>query len=142
MYPSGVFKMKLLLAVLFVTTAAFAAGEKGVVSEIENSNIVCSNSMGNLDVHVNTTKGKVWFKDTTKAGNLANEAYGPVFSGVYSSVKYFGEILGEVEWQGKPMYFTLIFRERRGKPELETNMYHVKYQDEVVTYFSSNCQFR
>jgi hypothetical protein len=134
--------MKLLLAVLFLTTTAFAAGEKGVVSEIENSNIVCSNSMGNLDVHVNTTKGKVWFKDTTKAGNFADEAYGPVFSGVYSSVKYFGEILGEVEWQGKPMYFTLIFRERRGKPELETNMYHVKYQDEVVTYFSSNCQFR
>lgn len=134
--------MKLFLAVLLVFTSAFAANDKGVVSGIENSNIVCSNSVGNLDVHVNTTKGKVWFKDTTTQGNLANEAYGPLFSGVYSSDKYFGEILGEVEWQGKPMYFTLIFRERRGKPELETQLYHVKYQDEVVTYHSSNCELR
>lgn len=134
--------MKLFLAILFVTTSALAAGEKGVVSEIENSDIVCSNSVSNLDVHVNTKKGKVWFKDTTTPGNLANEAYGPLFSGVYSSTRYFGEILGEIEWQGKPMYFTLIFRERRGKAELETQMYHVKYQDEVVTYFSSNCQLR
>jgi len=133
--------MKLFLAALFVTTLAFATGEKGLVSEIENSNIVCTNSVGNLDIYVNTSKGRVWFKDTTTAGNFADEAYGPVFSGVYSSEKYFGEILGEIRWQGKPMYFTLIFRERRGKPELETHMYHVKYQNEVVTYFSSNCQF-
>lgn len=134
--------MKVFLTVLFIATVAFADSGKGVVSEIENADIVCKNSVADLSVHINTTKGKVWFKDMAQSGNLADQAYGPVFSGVYSSKQYFGEILGEIKWKGKPMYFTLIFRDRSGKPELETQMYHVVYQDEVVKYHTSNCELR
>ena len=134
--------MKLVIALLLWGLTAFAAGEKGVISEIRNADIICLNSIADLDVHISTKSGKVWFKDSTTSGNSANEAYGPVFSGVYSPERYLGEILGEIQIKGQPMYFSLIFRDRDGKPELETQLYHVNYKKEVAKYYTQNCNLR
>ena len=118
--------MKLLFfAVLF--SALSAVARKPV------ADIVCKNAQNNTQFSISTSTGKVWYNDAVMVE-------GPVFSGIYSTKNYTGEILGEIENEGEAFYITLIMRSVNAKPQLEAIWYPKSNQYVSTRYFLNDCK--
>lgn len=99
------------------------------------ANIICSNPQNLTNFSINTKAGKVWYND-------AYVVNGPVFSGLYSSENYVGEILGEIELKGAGYYLTLIMRNVNGKAQLEAIWYPKNNQNQSMRYFLDQCELK
>lgn len=97
------------------------------------ADIVCKSDQNQTQFSINTKTGKVWYNNS-----VAVE--GPVFSGVYSTQNYTGEILGEIEVGDQSFYITLIMRSVNGKPQLEAIWYPRSNQYISTRYFLNDCQ--
>ncbi len=118
--------MKLIFSFAFlISLSAFA--QKPVVD------IVCKNDQNQTQFSISTKSGKVWYNNS-----VAVE--GPVFSGVYSTKNYSGEILGEIEVNEQSFYITLIMRSVNRKPQLEAIWYPKGNQYVSTRYFLNDCK--
>lgn len=119
--------MKIIfLAILLTTLPTFAGSEP---------DIVCSDSAGTTRFSINTSARKVIYNNTT-------EVEGPVFSGVYSSENFVGEILGEIEVNQVQYYVTLIMRNLNGEAQLEAIWYPRKNQYQSIKYLLNDCEIK
>jgi hypothetical protein len=129
--------MKWFLLVSFVASTVFAQNVE--VNKIENANIICSGKNETTMVFINTAAGKVWLKEAQASLSKGVEVEGTIFSGVYSSDKYAGEILGEINFKNCPLYVTLILRKVKNKAELEVQLYSKKDQNSYSKFFLNEC---
>ena len=120
---------KMIIAILFVSSAVYAAPTSAGKAKA-GSNIICTNQDEDVQFFINTKAGRVWYGALSEP--TTTEVIGALFSGVYSSEKYQGEILGEMVYAGLPSYTTLIMRKVDGKPELEVQIYPKINQNSVV----------
>lgn len=118
--------MKIIFVLAFFSSL-FAVAAKN------DANIVCKNPENQTRFSISTKAGKVWYNES-----VAVE--GPVFSGVYSSQNYTGEILGEIAVGGESFYITLIMRSVNSKPQLEAIWYPRANQYVSTRYFLNDCQ--
>ena len=118
--------MKLIFSLgFFISLSAFA--QKPV------ADIVCKNNQNQTQFSISTKSGKVWYNNSVSVE-------GPVFSGVYSTKNYTGEILGEIEVDDQSFYITLIMRSVNSKPQLEAIWYPRANQYVSTRYFLNDCQ--
>lgn len=132
--------MKWFLFITLMAGSLFAQNPEA--SKIENANIICSGSNEATRVYINTSAGKVWFKDAGVPVSRGIEVVGALFSGVYSSEKYVGEILGEINYKSTPSYVTLIMRSVKNKAELEVQLYPKQDQDNYSKFFLKSCELK
>ena len=132
--------MKWFLLISLAAGSLFAQNVE--VSKIENANIICSAKNEPTMVYINTSDGKVWFKDAAAPLSKGVEVEGALFSGVYSSDKYQGEILGEINFKDSPMYVTLIMRSVKSKAELEVQLYPKQDQNNNSSFNLNNCDLK
>ena len=121
---------------------SYAQFKRPITSEIQNANIICSNSAKNIEISVNTVKGTVWFRNLDSISRMALELQGPVFSGIQSSENYSGEVLGEIKLAQADYYVTIIMRNKNSNPEMETLLYPKADQSRVIKFFSDKCDIR
>lgn len=99
----------------------------------QNNNIICTSTRLNSSININTSTGKIMY-------NSKYEIQNPVYSGVYSTINYTGEILAEASIEGAEYYVTLIIRSKSGSPELEAFWYPKNNRNIQIHYFLDSCK--
>lgn len=138
-----VFMKLFVIAILSVfSLQSFAEFKRPIASEIQNADIVCVNAQKNIEISINAVKGHIWFRNLDSNSNIGLEVQGPVFSGILSSEKYTGEVLGEIKLSQADYYVTIIMRSKNSSAQMETLLYPKSDQTQVVRFFSDKCDLR
>lgn len=132
------FLKSLVIYYLFILMTALVFASQGG-SEKFTANIVCTNPAQNSQFLIDPKSGKAWYRALNEASSA--EIQSAMFSGIVSTEKFVGEILGEFDYRGTPSYSTLIIRSNNGKPELEAQIF-AKATQETATKFKLECEIK